>query len=138
MRLGIDFGTTRVVVATADRGNYPIVTFETPSGEGCEWYPSLLALRGEELCGGHEAEAVLGDPAWQPLRAVKRHLGTAGPQDLLLGWRVPDLAARFLGTLRDGQAAAVEALSPYDCGVLAATTAFGKTVVAADLKQTAG
>lgn len=43
------------------------------------------------------------------------------------------LAVRFLGTLRDGQAAAVEALAPHDCGVLAATTAFGKTVVAAAL-----
>jgi superfamily II DNA or RNA helicase len=43
------------------------------------------------------------------------------------------LAARFLGTLRQGQAAAVEALAAHDCGVLAATTAFGKTVVAAAL-----
>ena len=43
------------------------------------------------------------------------------------------LPARFLGTLRDGQAAAVEALAAHDCGVLAATTAFGKTVVAAAL-----
>ena len=43
------------------------------------------------------------------------------------------LPARFLGTLRDGQAAAVEALVAHDCGVLAATTAFGKTVVAAAL-----
>ncbi|HEX2569402.1 MAG TPA: Hsp70 family protein [Polyangia bacterium] len=101
MRLGIDFGTTRVVVASADRGNYPIVTFETPNGEGCEWYPSLLALRGEDVRGGHEAEAVLGDSAWQPLRAVKRHLGIAGPQDRLLGWRVPELAARFLSMLRE-------------------------------------
>lgn len=36
------------------------------------------------------------------------------------------LVVRFLGTLRGGQAAAVEALSSHDCGVLAATTAFGK------------
>lgn len=43
------------------------------------------------------------------------------------------LATRFRGVLRDGQAAAVEALAPRDCGVLAATTAFGKTVVAAAL-----
>ena len=43
------------------------------------------------------------------------------------------LAVRFLGTLRHGQAAAVEALAHHDCGVLAATTAFGKTVVAAAL-----
>ena len=28
MRLGIDFGTTHTVVATVDRGNYPVVAFE--------------------------------------------------------------------------------------------------------------
>jgi superfamily II DNA or RNA helicase len=43
------------------------------------------------------------------------------------------LVVRFLGTLRDGQAAALEALASHDGGVLAATTAFGKTVVAAAL-----
>ena len=48
MRLGIDLGTTRVVVARADRGNYPVVTFEDEQGEGYEWYPSLLAARGAE------------------------------------------------------------------------------------------
>jgi hypothetical protein len=40
---------------------------------------------------------------------------------------------RFLGTLRDDQRSALDALSRHDCGVLAATTAFGKTVVAAAL-----
>jgi hypothetical protein len=33
---------------------------------------------------------------------------------------------RFLGTLRDEQRSAVDALVQHDCGVLAATTAFGK------------
>src|SRR5436309_1650591 len=28
MKLGIDFGTTRVVVAAVDRGNYPVLSFE--------------------------------------------------------------------------------------------------------------
>jgi len=37
----------------------------------------------------------------------------------------------FLGTLHEAQAAAVAALEPHDFGVLAATTAFGKTVVGA-------
>jgi molecular chaperone DnaK (HSP70) len=32
MRLGIDFGTTRIVAAAADRGNYPLVGFESPDG----------------------------------------------------------------------------------------------------------
>lgn len=40
---------------------------------------------------------------------------------------------RFLGQLREDQAAALEALAAHDTGVLAATTAFGKTVVAAAL-----
>ena len=40
---------------------------------------------------------------------------------------------RFLGTLRNDQRSAFDALSRHDCGVLAATTAFGKTVVAAAL-----
>jgi len=43
------------------------------------------------------------------------------------------LDARFLGTLYEGQEAAVAALELHDFGVLAATTAFGKTVVAAKM-----
>jgi hypothetical protein len=43
------------------------------------------------------------------------------------------LAARFLGMLRPEQAVAFDTLAPHDFGVLAATTAFGKTVVAAAL-----
>lgn len=38
---------------------------------------------------------------------------------------------RFTGTLREVQQAAFDAIIPYDFGVLAATTAFGKTVVPA-------
>ncbi len=43
------------------------------------------------------------------------------------------LGTRFLGTLTDEQQAAVDALMAHDTGVLAATTAFGKTVVACNL-----
>lgn len=43
------------------------------------------------------------------------------------------LGTRFLGTLTNEQQAAVDALMAHDTGVLAATTAFGKTVVACDL-----
>src|SRR5450631_4326477 len=41
------------------------------------------------------------------------------------------LEVNFLGTLQDVQARAVAAIVPHDYGVLAATTAFGKTVVGA-------
>ena len=41
------------------------------------------------------------------------------------------LDVKFLGSLHDVQGAAVAAIDQHDCGVLAATTAFGKTVVGA-------
>jgi superfamily II DNA or RNA helicase len=44
-----------------------------------------------------------------------------------------EVQVRFLGTLRDDQRRAVEALNEHEFGVLAATTAFGKTVIAAAL-----
>jgi superfamily II DNA or RNA helicase len=43
------------------------------------------------------------------------------------------LGACFLGTLTRDQQAAADALMAHDTGVLAATTAFGKTVIACDL-----
>ena len=43
------------------------------------------------------------------------------------------LSVKFLGTLREEQVAAFNAIAAKDFGVLAATTAFGKTVVAAAL-----
>jgi superfamily II DNA or RNA helicase len=43
------------------------------------------------------------------------------------------LGTRFLGTLTQEQQAAADALMAHDTGVLAATTAFGKTVVACNL-----
>jgi superfamily II DNA or RNA helicase len=43
------------------------------------------------------------------------------------------IGTRFLGTLTTEQQTAVDALRAHDTGVLAATTAFGKTVVAAKL-----
>ncbi len=41
------------------------------------------------------------------------------------------LDVRFVGELRPEQMAAAEAMASHDTGVLAATTAFGKTVIAA-------
>jgi superfamily II DNA or RNA helicase len=43
------------------------------------------------------------------------------------------LSVQFLGTLREEQVAAFNAIAAHDFGVLAATTAFGKTVIAAAL-----
>jgi superfamily II DNA or RNA helicase len=64
-----------------------------------------------ELLRSHEVEAVVED-----------HRESGSP-----------LTARFLGTLREEQTVAFDALAQHDFGVLAATTAFGKTVIAAAL-----
>src|SRR5262245_47383164 len=78
MRLGIDFGTTRIVAAAADRGNYPILTFETREGP-VDWFPSLAAFRGAERSYGWEARAMHGEPGWTVVRSLKRILEDAGP-----------------------------------------------------------
>ena len=77
MGIGIDFGTTRTVVAYADRGNYPIVSFETDSGDMLEWFPSVVAEREGELLFGHAALAVLGDASFTQARSFKRLLSGA-------------------------------------------------------------
>ena len=79
MRLGIDFGTTRTVAATVDRGNYPLVGFESPDGQTREWFPSLVAIRGNERRFGWNAWAVQGSRGWTVLRSLKRLLRRAGP-----------------------------------------------------------
>ena len=83
MKIGIDFGTTRIVVAVADRGNYPLVNFETPDGETRDWFPSLLAINGDKRAYGWDALARQGEPGWTVVRSLKRWLKTAGPQSEL-------------------------------------------------------
>lgn len=80
MKLGIDFGTTRIVVAAADRGNFPVVSFEAPDGETRDWFPSLVATSADGLRFGFEAEASAGVPGWTVLRSLKRLLEDAGPR----------------------------------------------------------
>lgn len=95
-------------------------TFGKPRIVSCaELYPQHIALpRGcldeaIDLIKGHGAVAVLED---------LREIGTALPADL-----------SFLGELRRPQLKAFNSLVAHENGVLAATTAFGKTVVAAAL-----
>jgi molecular chaperone DnaK (HSP70) len=104
MRIGIDFGTTRVVVAAVDRGNYPLVHFETPDGQMRDWFPPVVAVRGDNRVFGWEAVALLSDENWVFLRSLKRWLRTAGPQTELqvAGQSVPlrVLMAEMMAHLR--------------------------------------
>jgi molecular chaperone DnaK (HSP70) len=74
MRLGIDLGTSRTVVALADRGNYPIVTFFDESGDAHEHWPSITAEVNGKLVHGIPAVAAAraGAPS---LSSWKRLLG---------------------------------------------------------------
>src|SRR5271163_4787970 len=83
MKIGIDFGTTRIVVAASDRGNFPIVNFETPEGEVRDWFPPAVAVQGSTRVYGWEAVARQNDPDWSVVRSLKRLLRGAGPHSLI-------------------------------------------------------
>ncbi|MGA8183383.1 MAG: Hsp70 family protein [Terriglobia bacterium] len=83
MKLGIDFGTTRIVAAYVDRGNYPVVVFEAPDGNSFEWFPPVVAVKGRERRYGWEAWAAQEEPGWTMVRSLKRGLDYAGPATLV-------------------------------------------------------
>jgi molecular chaperone DnaK (HSP70) len=98
LRLGIDFGTTRTVVAYGDRGNYPLCSFLDAAGDAHEWFPSLAASHGDEWCFGFDAQrAAASDPAWTLHRSFKRRLAATAAEDReqALG-----LCTRYLEALR--------------------------------------
>jgi molecular chaperone DnaK (HSP70) len=105
MKLGVDFGTTRIVVAGVDRGNYPLVPFETPEAT-FEWLPPLVALRDGERRYGWDAWAAQMDPSWTVVRSLKRYLEDAGPETVLEAGgarvRVVELLEGLLLNLREG------------------------------------
>ncbi|MCC6521651.1 MAG: Hsp70 family protein [Polyangiaceae bacterium] len=103
MRLGIDLGTTRTVVAAHDRGNYPVVGFTSDDGDLLLHYPTVSADVGGRLVHGLEAEAAerRGAPA---LRSWKRLLAAAGQRGRIRVGSVEvtpvELCTGFLTALR--------------------------------------
>ncbi len=110
MRLGIDFGTTRTVVAAVDRGNYPLLLFEHPDGAQIDWFPSLVAFHGSQRLYGWQAWACQQDPQWTIVRSLKRLLQDAGPHTVL---QVDDQAVPVFQVLSE-MAAALRALLPAE------------------------
>jgi molecular chaperone DnaK (HSP70) len=93
MRLGIDFGTTRTVVAGQEGRNYPIYSFSW-KGELKEFIPSVVAARGGNVYFGWEALDLLAEPDVFLLRSLKRLAGHLRPEDPLdLG---PDTSVTML------------------------------------------
>lgn len=75
MDLGIDLGTTHTVVASADRGNFPVMSFPDQDGDPHDHIPSLTALVDGALVHGFAAAEALsvGHPG---IRSVKRTLAS--------------------------------------------------------------
>jgi superfamily II DNA or RNA helicase len=67
------------------------------------------------------------------IELIKTHGAEAGVEDRRSAGDPLPTDAQFLGALRIPQDKALEALASHDYGVLAATTAFGKTIVAVAL-----
>lgn len=80
MRLGIDFGTTRTVVAGLEDGNYPVCTFSW-QGELKEYIPTLVAARDGALFFGWDAAHCLDQPDALILRSMKRLAADLRPDD---------------------------------------------------------
>lgn len=106
MHLGVDFGTTRTIVATADRGNYPVVAFTNPEGDSVDHVPSVVARDGDRLLFGFAAldaatrgahvvrsfKRVLADPDVSAATTIDVDGLDVGVLDLLTG---------FLASVRD-------------------------------------
>ena len=105
MRLGIDFGTTRTRVAAAISGNYPLIDFFPEGGYHQNWYPSLIAVRGDRVVYGLAAQAVQYDEDWEFCRSIKRLLSDWNPQTILAVGSIKrtllDWLTGFLASLRD-------------------------------------
>jgi molecular chaperone DnaK (HSP70) len=101
MRLGIDFGTTRTVVASVREGRYPVASFQTAEGFK-EFLPGLASIFQGHLQLGAEVEPLPGVPL---VRSVKATITGAAPDEhvsSLPGARYSalELATRYLVHVR--------------------------------------
>lgn len=107
IKLGIDFGTTRTVVACADRGNYPVLGFFDDVGDSHDWIPSVVAEHEGKLRFGFDALALHEASGAAVVRSFKRVLSSP---DVRVGRpirigsvsiSVGELITRFLVYVRD-------------------------------------
>jgi len=104
MRLGIDFGTTRTVVAAVQDGRHPLAAFDD-AGEFREHVPGIAALcRGVLLVGWPAARALASGDADHAIRSIKRAATSLAPDAEvpgLPGISALELVTAFLAELRN-------------------------------------
>jgi molecular chaperone DnaK (HSP70) len=84
MRFGIDFGTTRTVVAAATKGRYPVAAFDTGHGF-VDFVPGLAVGSASGVALGWDAVEQLSSPAPSALRSIKRVVSNLSPDESVTG-----------------------------------------------------
>lgn len=101
MRLGIDFGTTRTVVAAVAKGRYPVAIFDTPRGFS-DFLPGLAFSHHGNLEFGWDSNANARDGC--AVRSIKRLVSGLLPDDpvpgLTTGHASLDLVTDYLRFVR--------------------------------------
>ncbi len=106
VRLGIDFGTTRTVVACCDRGNYPVISFQDDRGDTTDWFLGRRRARRRAPLRLRRSGDRLGSRVDAPPIVQARPLRPAIVPDFEVevgSLRLPvlDLLTRFLVALRE-------------------------------------
>jgi molecular chaperone DnaK (HSP70) len=103
MKLDIDSGTTRTVVAHAGQGSFPITSFDAPECQVHDWFPPVAAINGPSRRYGWDAIAAQDDEGWAVLRSLKRYFRPANPriEVHIAGQALPlrQLMAEMMGAL---------------------------------------
>ena len=122
MRLGIDLGTTRTLVAHVDRGNYPVVNFFDGFGDAHDHFPSVAVHHPEQglLFGLDALDAARADERLRIIRSFKRRLAypdvnaastmSVGGRPMLL----LDVMTGFLAALRTALASSSTISEEFD------------------------
>ncbi|MEM9455953.1 MAG: Hsp70 family protein [Myxococcota bacterium] len=104
-RLGIDLGTTRTVAVAADRGRYPVATFDV-GGSFCDHLPGIAVHTEGRWWFGEAARTRLAEaaPGTRAITSVKRLVSQLAPDDPLPdgppGQTALELLVEYLGWVR--------------------------------------
>jgi len=97
MRLGIDFGTTRTVVAAVQDGRHPVAAYDE-DGEYKEHVPGVAAVvDGQLIVGWDAARAIADGSAEHAIRSIKRVISSLAPDQPVP--ELPSITALELATL---------------------------------------
>ncbi|MDO5700275.1 MAG: Hsp70 family protein [Bowdeniella nasicola] len=130
MKLGIDYGTTRIVAAYPDRGNYPIVQFPDLQGDVRPYLPSVIAADGSRLLFGFEAEAAArrGAPVLRSFKRLLAGVESGYTNPLRLGEVETTVYELFVAQARAVRARLIEELGTDDFDVTLAVPAHAFTM----------